>query len=160
MSEKHDNKSTSLQNYDPLQYYTVQEELLRKQAYQEFQEVIPNLYIGSQISSLNLNRLVEANIKAVYRVNGITQNLMNYEKHGIDLKVLDLDDMPDFPIEKHFEEANAFIDQYVSNQKSILVICTAGVSRSAALVISYLIKHKRMPYKIAFNTVKRARVFI
>jgi hypothetical protein len=27
-------------------------------------------------------------------------------------------------------------------------------------VISYLIKHKRMPYKIAFNTVKRARVFI
>jgi hypothetical protein len=38
---------------------------------------------------------------------------MNYEKHGIDLKVLDLDDMPDFPIEKHFEEANAFIDQYV-----------------------------------------------
>jgi hypothetical protein len=47
MSEKHDNKSTSLQNYDPLQYYTVQEELLRKQAYQEFQEVIPNLYIGS-----------------------------------------------------------------------------------------------------------------
>jgi protein-tyrosine phosphatase len=93
-------------------------------------------------------------------VNGITQNLMNYEKHGIDLKVLDLDDMPDFPIEKHFEEANAYIDHYVSNQKSILVICTAGVSRSAALVISYLIKHKRMPYKIAFNTVKRARVFI
>jgi hypothetical protein len=26
----------STQNYDPLQYYTVQEELLRKQAYQEF----------------------------------------------------------------------------------------------------------------------------
>jgi hypothetical protein len=40
---------------------------------------------------------------------------MNYDKHGIDLKVLDLDDMPDFPIEKHFEEANAFIDEYVSN---------------------------------------------
>lgn len=39
-------------------------------------------------------------------------------------------------------------------------MCTAGVSRSATLVISYLIKVKRMPYKIAFDTVKRARVFI
>jgi protein-tyrosine phosphatase len=76
---------------------------------------------------------------------------MNYERNGIHLKVLDLDDMPDFPIEKHFDEANTFIDSYVSKNQSILVVCTAGVSRSAALVISYLIKHKRMPYQKAFN---------
>jgi hypothetical protein len=31
-------------------------------------------------------------------VNGITQNLLSYDKAGIDFKVLDMDDMPDYPI--------------------------------------------------------------
>jgi len=42
----------------------------------------------------------------------------------------------------------------------VLVVCTAGISRSAAIIIAYLIKHHKMPYTVAFNTVKRARVFI
>jgi protein-tyrosine phosphatase len=55
-----------------LQYYTIQGELLKKQSYSEFQEVIPHLYIGSQISSLNPAKLREHKIKFVLRVNGIT----------------------------------------------------------------------------------------
>ena len=45
---------------------------MKKQSYSEFQEVIPHLYIGSQISSLNPAKLREHNIKFVLRVNGIT----------------------------------------------------------------------------------------
>lgn len=55
-----------------LQYYTLQGELLKKQSYTEFQAVIPDtLYIGGQISSMNLPKLIETKIKLVLRVNGI-----------------------------------------------------------------------------------------
>ncbi len=118
------------------------------------------LYIGGQISSMNLPKLLENNIKLVMRVNGINQNMMPYDKHGIDFKLLDIDDMPDYPIERHFEESNSIIHSYLTGGKPVLVVCTAGISRSAAIVMAYLIKHQRMPYSKAFHAVKRARVFV
>jgi protein-tyrosine phosphatase len=60
--------------------------------------------------------------------------------------VLDIDDMPDYPIEKHFEEANKLIAGQMEMGSNTLVVCTAGISRSAAIVIAYLIKELRMPY--------------
>jgi protein-tyrosine phosphatase len=36
------------------------------------------------------------------------------------------------------------------------VVCTAGISRSAAIIISYLIKTHKMSYEKAFQTVKQA----
>lgn len=74
--------------------------------------------------------------------------------------MLDIDDMPDYPIEKHFEEGNKIIKEQITQNKNVLVVCTAGISRSAAIVMAYLIKEHRMPYSKAYNTVKRARVFI
>lgn len=40
------------------------------------------------------------------------------------------------------------------------MVCTAGISRSAAIVMAYLIRELRMPYQIAYNKVKRARVYV
>ena len=74
--------------------------------------------------------------------------------------MLDIDDMPDYPIEKHFEEANKLIGGQMELGSNTLVVCTAGISRSAAIVIAYLIKELRMPYQIAYNKVKRARVYV
>ena len=45
------------------------------------------------------------------RVNGVTDKLLPYEKYGIQFKVQDIDDMPDFQIESHFEEAHKFIEE-------------------------------------------------
>jgi len=42
----------------------------------------------------------------------------------------------------------------------VLVVCTAGISRSASVVISYLIKKYKMSYESAFEKVKTARIFI
>lgn len=40
------------------------------------------------------------------------------------------------------------------------MICTAGISRSATIVISYLIRYQKMTYDTAFKTVKTARSYI
>jgi hypothetical protein len=78
--------------------------------------VIPHLYIGGQISSLNPFKLQEHNIKLVLRVNGIAQNMIAYDKLGIDFKLMDIDDMPDFDILPLFEESNALIHEYVKTE--------------------------------------------
>jgi len=143
-----------------LQYYNLQEDLLRKQSYTEFQQVIPHLYIGGQISSLNLPKLQAEGIKHVLRVNGISQNMINYDKHGIAFKLLDIDDMPDFDILPFIEEANSFIQAGVAKEEGVLVVCTAGISRSAAIVIAYLMKSKGLKYAEAHAIVKKARIFV
>ena len=86
--------------------------------------------------------------------------MLAYEKHGIVCRVLDIDDMPDYPIEKHFEEANRLIGAQMETGSNTLVVCTAGISRSAAIVMAYLIRELRMPYQTAYNKVKRARVYV
>ena len=85
---------------------------------------------------------------------------MPYDKFGIKFKVLDIDDMPDYQIENHFDEAHLYIAESISKNEGCLVVCTAGISRSAAIIISYLIKTHKMSYEKAFQTVKQARVFI
>lgn len=94
------------------------------------------------------------------RVNGIAQNMINYDKHGIAFKLLDIDDMPDFDILPFIDEANSFIHAGVTKGEGVLVVCTAGISRSAAIVIAYLMKSKGLKYSEAHAIVKKARIFI
>lgn len=78
----------------------------------------------------------------------------------IESKILDVDDMPDFDISPYIDEAHTFIHSGIESNVGVLVVCTAGVSRSATIVISYLIKYNKMDYSTAFSTVKNARIFI
>ena len=86
--------------------------------------------------------------------------MIAYDKHGIDFKLLDIDDMPDFDILPLFEESNGIIEDYLSKEKNVLVVCTAGISRSAAIVIAYLIKKRHMTYEVALAKTKEARIFV
>jgi protein-tyrosine phosphatase len=80
--------------------------------------------------------------------------MINYEKHGILFKLLDIDDMPDFDISPFFDESNPFIHEGITNQEGVLVVCTAGISRSAAIVIAYLMKMRDLKYAEAHKLVK------
>jgi hypothetical protein len=41
-----------------------------------------------------------------------------------------------------------------------LVVCTAGMSRSATICIAYLIKHQALSFEEAFKTAKNARPYV
>ena len=68
--------------------------------------------------------------------------------------------MPDVLINEFFEEAHEFINEGLSLNEGVLVVCTAGISRSATIVISYLIKTQKIRYEEAFSKVKEARALI
>ena len=143
----------------PKQYYDIQSTLQSHAAYNDFQQVVPGLFIGGQNSALAISKLHENNIKRILKVNGVESSI-RFSNFGIDLKILDIDDMPDFNIRPYFEEAHAFIHSGMSRNEGVLVVCTAGISRSAAIVISYLIRYRHMTFDEAFQTTKRGRVYI
>jgi protein-tyrosine phosphatase len=68
----------------------------------------------------------------------------------------DIDDFPDEDIRQYFDPVHALINQSKEKGESVLVVCTAGISRSATIVMSYLIKHEGMSLSNAYAHVKKA----
>ncbi|KAI9591081.1 dual specificity phosphatase [Syncephalis fuscata] len=53
-----------------------------------------------------------------------------------------------------FENAFSFIDQGRSRGEGVLVHCQCGVSRSASLVLAYVMRNQSMPLHEAYAYVK------
>ncbi len=64
-----------------------------------------------------------------------------------------------FDISYYFDQSNNFIEEE-RKRTNVLVHCMAGVSRSVALVIAYLIRHSNMSYDDAFAFVKSRRKIV
>lgn len=63
-------------------------------------------------------------------------------------------DHDDVKIRESFGDCHTFIDKYRNEGKSVLVHCSAGVSRSATIVISYILaKNPNYGIKFAYNFV-------
>eukprot|EP00483_Globobulimina_turgida_P008816 UN08834 len=61
-------------------------------------------------------------------------------------------------IKTHFIKAIAFInDAFKDENNRVLVHCFAGISRSATIIIAYLMKVQAMSYEDAFLFVKEKR---
>ena len=82
-------------------------------------------------------------------------NLPNKYPDQITYKRLELRDEPDQPILERLEEAYQFIKE--NKDKNIFVHCVFGKSRSASVVIFYVMKEKRMNFQEAKNFVKNIR---
>ncbi|KAF9075819.1 protein-tyrosine phosphatase-like protein [Rhodocollybia butyracea] len=63
-------------------------------------------------------------------------------------------------LKPHLEEACNSIDRALRSGRSVLVHCQQGISRSAAVVIAYLIRNHGMSYDAAYALVKRQRACI
>eukprot|EP01117_Protostelium_nocturnum_P012239 TRINITY_DN44_c2_g1_i2.p1 TRINITY_DN44_c2_g1~~TRINITY_DN44_c2_g1_i2.p1 ORF type:complete len:611 (-),score=157.36 TRINITY_DN44_c2_g1_i2:144-1976(-) len=74
--------------------------------------------------------------------------------------VVEADDTSSFDISKSFDESHSFIEDALENGGVILVHCAAGVSRSATIVISYLMRKRRMSYQEAYNFVRKQRSIV
>jgi protein-tyrosine phosphatase len=55
------------------------------------------------------------------------------------------------------DSTNEFIQQAVSSNRRVLVHCNARISRSASIVLAYLLGIHHMKYEDAYTLLKKAR---
>ena len=107
--------------------------------FKDFQKINDYLFIGSQISALQQSRLKKEGITQVLKVNGIPTFL----PMGVDCKIVSMEDMPEYDITlDELNECLNYIQEGQQSGKKTLVVCTAGISRSATVCIAYLMKHE------------------
>ncbi|KAK0057996.1 dual specificity protein phosphatase 19 [Biomphalaria pfeifferi] len=117
-------------------------------------EVRDGLIMGSQDVAHDLDTLKHHRVTHILNVASGVENLFP------DLfiyKTLDLRDLPEYPILQDFQNAITFIDEALKANGCVLVHCNAGISRSAAIVMAYLIKTEGMTVNEAFSFLRLKR---
>lgn len=70
---------------------------------------------------------------------------------------LNILDLPETDLSQYYSDAFTFIDDAVASGGRVLVHCNAGVSRSAAITLAYLMKSHTLSYEDAWSLLKAKR---
>jgi dual specificity phosphatase 12 len=120
-------------------------------------EIIPGLFLGSEKDSQNETFIEKNCIQCVLNsAEEVRQSPYISSTNYLHLK---LDDVPTEKIDSVFPEAIEFISRCMLNDKAVLVHCRAGISRSATLVVAFLM-FLGCDYKTAMRIVQTARPIV
>ncbi|MBN3298172.1 DUS10 phosphatase, partial [Amia calva] len=121
--------------------------------------ILPFLYLGNERDAQDLGLLLGLGVG--YVVN-VTTHLPLYHQHCglLRYKRLPATDNSRQNLRQYFEEVFEFIEEAHQSGQGVLVHCQAGVSRSATVVIAYLMKHTLMTMTDAYKYVKGRRPVI
>jgi predicted protein tyrosine phosphatase len=123
--------------------------------------IVPfRVWLGDMFAARDAKFLKESNITHIVTV---TANIRQFFPEKYDYYQIPAYDDPSFFIAEHFEGAIAFMTKALaeSDEKScIFVHCAAGVSRSATIVIAYLMYTEKMRYLEARKYVEQFRSIV
>ena len=114
-------------------------------------QITQNLYLGNLYDAQNIKNLLKIGIQKVLSL--ITDPQLLYYPKEIEHKCIKLNDFPRENIIKYFGECLLFIED---NRKT-LVHCVAGASRSATIVIAYIMWKNQLDYKESAKFVEQKR---
>uniref|UniRef100_A0A4W4FP06 Serine/threonine/tyrosine interacting protein n=1 Tax=Electrophorus electricus TaxID=8005 RepID=A0A4W4FP06_ELEEL len=130
----------------------------------EMQEILPGLFLGPYSAAMK-SKLSILEKEGITHIVCVRQDIeANFIKPNFPLKfrylVLDIADNPVENIIRYFPMTKEFIDGCLETGGKVLVHGNAGISRSAALVIAYLMETFGVKYRDAFNHVQERRFCI
>ena len=119
----------------------------------EMDEITGKIWLGNKIASTHYNILKKNGIKKIISLLDFPLEYNKEEESDFIRKVIIILDYPSKNIIKYFGECLNFME----GEEKTLVHCTLGVSRSATIVIAYIMWKQKMKYENAFNYVKEKR---
>ena len=123
--------------------------------YNDLDEILENLYLGDYSSCVDIQQIKDKKIRKVLTVMDYLGG-PNYNPQQIIHKRFDIADVSQENIIKYFGECLNFI----KGEEKVLVHCMAGASRSATIVIAYLMWTKKWKFEEAFIYVKSKRPIV
>ncbi|XP_013869131.1 dual specificity protein phosphatase 13 isoform A [Austrofundulus limnaeus] len=124
-------------------------------------EVWPNLYLGNVAVAQNRKTLHKLGITHVLNAAHSKQGSIGDQSFYGDTCVyfgIAAEDSDHFDLSQHFKSAADFIQTALKSQDGkVLVHCIMGVSRSATLVLAYLMMRKHLSLKDALRHVVQKR---
>lgn len=130
----------------------------------EMQEIIPNLYLGPYAAA-NKNKLCYLESMGITDIVCVRHAAeANFIKPNFPDKirylVLNVADVYTENIIQYFQKVKAFINESFARNGKVLVHGNAGMSRSASLVIAYIMEKYGLSYRDAFAHVQQKRFCI
>ena len=118
-------------------------------------EILPGLFLSGVDVALDEILLRKNHIQAVCICCRPSEG--PDRKDGLPFYRVDVVDSSREPVELFFQEAVEFVSAHRSADEGVLVHCRSGVSRSATIVLAYLLTEAGMPLLDAFHLVRSKR---
>mmetsp|Transcript_9394 Transcript_9394/g.27923 ORF Transcript_9394/g.27923 Transcript_9394/m.27923 type:complete len:358 (+) Transcript_9394:125-1198(+) len=122
--------------------------------------IIPNLFLGGMKAVEDHTALDQSGIRAICCCTREFEMPSSEFSPQVEYYRVDVEDISREPIEMFFAEATEFIHSWISREQPVLVHCRAGVSRSASIVIAYLMTYQGYSLHDAFFLVRSHRSII
>lgn len=122
-------------------------------------EIIPDfLYLGAYIHAYVPKLLDSLGVKKIVNVTPEPHESHVLEKFGdFQIQIVDHQTMD---IKQHFTDAIEYIRECKKNGEKVFVHCQKGISRSASIVLAYLVAGEGLTLQEAYSLTKQARKFI
>eukprot|EP00092_Neocalanus_flemingeri_P073249 GFUD01090331.1.p1 GENE.GFUD01090331.1~~GFUD01090331.1.p1 ORF type:complete len:248 (-),score=69.56 GFUD01090331.1:182-859(-) len=127
--------------------------------------VFPGIYLGDETTALCTSVLKDLGVTAVLNAaqgdlegwSVVNTKEFYYSGKGIQFLGVQAIDLNSFPLRDYFVQAADWIDNILKGGGVVLVHCVQGISRSATLVLAFLIIKKKMTLQQGIEMVKKKR---
>ena len=132
-------------------------------------EILPGLWLANFENAQDSGLLDKMGINRILTIGNrspMDNSLLSQQtpgdpqigENGILYKLVYAMDSTDQNILKHFRDCFDFIRNALASRHGVMVHCHMGFSRSAAVVIGYLMHSQRLTYDQAFGLVRKKRI--